>query len=306
MPAHNQGSVPLGKVARVDERGDQAIAVGKFNLEVAAARDWHAAIKFDLAHPPAVQEWSWGYNTKDPRLGEFQGENVRFLSALDITEFSPVLRGASVGTRTLSAKAATERHETETSAAPWDPAPHVRRFKGKPAELYAWNDGERVAFPHHFVDSDGVAGAASSRACLAQIASLKGDGALALSPEFAQSIYAHLAGHLEDAGYEVPSLLPDGANGVKLLDQVRFATWDVEAAVLRLREVSDARRKRGQNLADETKVSAVEMATAFEEMHDVAHELDQLVKACAPDDEVSRAIAAWDHSRARAALAEGG
>lgn len=106
LPAHDSGSVPLGKV-QVKERGNIAVAVGGFNLEISAARDWSAALKFDLANPPAVQQWSWGFII--PEGGSTiethdDGEPVRIINKADVFEVSPVLRGASVGTGTLSAK----------------------------------------------------------------------------------------------------------------------------------------------------------------------------------------------------------
>ncbi len=112
VPAHDSRHVPLGK-GEVHEEGDEAIVDAKFNLDIPAARDWHSAIKFDLENPPAVQEYSYGFYLIEGgwKLGEFEGEHVRFLQPLkngspgvDVTESSPVLRGAGVGTRTLSAK----------------------------------------------------------------------------------------------------------------------------------------------------------------------------------------------------------
>lgn len=116
LPAHDNGSVPLGK-AKIEERDDHAVAVGRFNLDVAAARDWHKAIKFDLENPPAIQEWSWGFFPAEWHVGEHNGEQVRFLSEVDTMEVSPVLRGASVGTRTLSAKERRERQEEDQDGA---------------------------------------------------------------------------------------------------------------------------------------------------------------------------------------------
>ncbi len=121
LPAHDSGSVPLGKV-QVKERGNLAVAVGGFNLEIGAARDWSAALKFDLANPPAVQEWSWGFiipaggSTMETHA---DGEPVRIISKVDVFEVSPVLRGASVGTATLSAKSEGG-----------DPVPLVEQIKG--------------------------------------------------------------------------------------------------------------------------------------------------------------------------------
>jgi hypothetical protein len=40
----------------------------------------------------------------DVEYGTYRGQRVRFLKALDVTEISPVLRGAGIGTRTVDAK----------------------------------------------------------------------------------------------------------------------------------------------------------------------------------------------------------
>lgn len=112
VPAHDHTHVPLGK-AVLREEGDEAIVDAKFNLDIPAAKDWHSAIKFDLANPPAVQEYSYAYNLHDGgwKMGTFKGERVRFFHpkadgtpGVDVYESSPVLRGAGNFTRTLSAK----------------------------------------------------------------------------------------------------------------------------------------------------------------------------------------------------------
>lgn len=103
VPAHDHTSVPLGK-ARIEERGDKAVAVGKFNLAIPAAKDWHSALRFDLAHPPAVQEWSFAFQTLEKRDEVRDGKRFRLLVRLDTMEISPVLRGAGIGTGTLAVK----------------------------------------------------------------------------------------------------------------------------------------------------------------------------------------------------------
>jgi hypothetical protein len=112
VPAHDHYHVPLGK-GRLYEEGTEAIVEAKFNLGIPAAKDWHSAIKFDLANPPAVQEYSYAYNLYDGgwKMGEFNGQQVRFFTpkadgspGVDVYESSPVLRGAGNGTRTLAAK----------------------------------------------------------------------------------------------------------------------------------------------------------------------------------------------------------
>lgn len=83
VPAHDWQHVPIGKGV-VYERGDEAIVDFQLNLDVAAAKDWHAAIRFDLDNPPALQEYSYGFQIKSggSRKGDFGGRPVRFLQPL--------------------------------------------------------------------------------------------------------------------------------------------------------------------------------------------------------------------------------
>lgn len=103
LPAHDSRSVPLGK-AKMEDRDDKAIAVGQYNLDIPAAKDWHNALKFDLKNPPVVQEWSFAFRILESSMETRDGEDIRILEKLDIMEVSPVLRGAGVDTGTLSAK----------------------------------------------------------------------------------------------------------------------------------------------------------------------------------------------------------
>lgn len=112
LAAHESRQVPIGKGV-VFESGDELIADVKFNLAVPLARDWHSAIRFDLENPPALQEYSYGYDILPggSRRGELGGRPVQFFRPLpdgrpgvDVIETSPVLRGAGIATRTLAAK----------------------------------------------------------------------------------------------------------------------------------------------------------------------------------------------------------
>lgn len=282
MPAHDSMSVPLGK-ASIVERGDDVVAVGKFNREVTAGKDWHEAIKFDLEHPPEVQEWSWGYRVKEEnqRAGQLNGVDVRFLSLIDLEEISPVLRGASIGTRTLEAKA----HKTETSDEPWDlGAEMVRRHKNSA------DSGDVIGMPHHFAD-----GSASTRACLSGIVDL--NLMKEHSGEARDQAYDHLAAHLKDAGIEAPELR--NSPGCKLTDQVRLVTWQAEAASIRLIEVAS---KTKGGLSEAAKVEAIEMATAVEDMTRVATKLAEMVDQLSPEDEVALALAGYRAGEARRRL----
>jgi hypothetical protein len=103
MPAHDWRAVPLGR-ARIFEQGDEALAEFRLNLDTAAAREWHAALKFDLAQERPLQEWSYGYDILEAETEIRDGERVRVLKRLEVFEVSPVLRGAGVATTTLAVK----------------------------------------------------------------------------------------------------------------------------------------------------------------------------------------------------------
>lgn len=119
LPSHDARSIPLGK-ASTFERGGEVLADLAFNLAIPAARDWHAALKWDVEHPPALQEYSWGYEAKR-RPGRLGDRPVSFLEDVTIFEVSMVLRGASVGTGTVAVKEhdldAAERAELRRIAA---------------------------------------------------------------------------------------------------------------------------------------------------------------------------------------------
>ncbi|RVK81396.1 hypothetical protein CN157_05095 [Sinorhizobium meliloti] len=103
LPAHDRRAIPLGK-ARVYEDGDAAFAELHLNLETEAGRDWHAALKFDLAKGSAIQEYSYGFGVVDAAYEQRGGDRIRVLKRLDVHEVSPVVRGAGVGTGTLAMK----------------------------------------------------------------------------------------------------------------------------------------------------------------------------------------------------------
>ncbi|SCW61697.1 phage prohead protease, HK97 family [Sphingobium faniae] len=105
IPAHDRRAMPFGK-AWLYEKDGWAVADLNLNLDTQAGKDWHAALKFDLAKGRPVQEWSYGFNILDAGFEQREGSRVRVLKRLDVDEISPVLRGAGVGTGTLAIKSA--------------------------------------------------------------------------------------------------------------------------------------------------------------------------------------------------------
>lgn len=105
LPAHDRRAMPLGK-AWLYEKDGWALADFTLNLETHAGKDWYATLKFDLATGRPVQEWSYGYEVLDAVYEQRAGKQVQVLKKLDVDEISPVIRGAGVGTGTLSIKSA--------------------------------------------------------------------------------------------------------------------------------------------------------------------------------------------------------
>lgn len=110
LPAHNRRAMPLGK-AWIYEEGDWALARLHLNLDTQAGKDWHATLKFDLAKGDPVQEWSYGYDIVDADFQMRGDQRAQVLKRLDVDEISPVIRGAGVGTGTLSIKSAALKEE---------------------------------------------------------------------------------------------------------------------------------------------------------------------------------------------------
>lgn len=96
-----QGALPVGKGVIHDE-GDGAVMKGQFFLDTVAGSEHFAVVKAlgDL------QEWSYGFNVLDSEKGQKDGQSVRILKGLDVTEVAPVLKGAGIGTHTLVVKSA--------------------------------------------------------------------------------------------------------------------------------------------------------------------------------------------------------
>jgi phage head maturation protease len=103
LPAHDRRAMPFGK-SRVYEEGGVAFAELHLNLETSVGKEWQSALKFDLATGKPAQEWSYGFGVVDAIYEQRGDDRVRRLKKLDVHEVSPVIRGAGIGTATLSMK----------------------------------------------------------------------------------------------------------------------------------------------------------------------------------------------------------
>lgn len=96
-----EGKLPVGK-GTIREVKNEAILEGRFFLDTEAGRDTFTVVK-ELGED-GLQEWSYGYDPVEYAFGQFEGQDVRFLNKVKVHEVSPVLLGAGVGTRVLTAK----------------------------------------------------------------------------------------------------------------------------------------------------------------------------------------------------------
>ncbi len=313
LPSHNWGSVPLGK-ARIFEQGDDALASFQLNLETAAGREWHSALKFDIADGKPLQEWSYGFSITDEGTEVRDEQPIRILKGLNVHEVSPVVLGSGVGTGTLSIKAgdkrATPTHSTATQTRVWDgPANRRRTRSGEEASYYnvifAWRDpaGDVAIkatwrFIHHFVDGAGNPGAASTRASSLGIGILNGArGGTTIPDGDRRGVWNHLAKHLRDADMDVPELRSAEECGVKLIEQIRFTVWDAEAVIERLAEVKQERLERGRDLGDDALAGANELKAVLDGMRELASEIELIVTKGGGTEDAGRLLAEFEAIR---------
>lgn len=213
------GTLPVGKGV-IRQTATAAILEGEFFLDTTHGADTFRTVQ----RMGELQEWSYGYDPVKYSFGEFDGRRVRFLEQQQVHEVSPVLLGAGIGTRTLSAKSGQPAvglraarpiapHECEVTSRSWDGAKTLAGLPpdARPSELrtvFAWVDADgdpELTASYKFGHHHGIGGPANVRACLAGIAAL--NGAKSGLPDIdRQAVYEHLAGHLRDTDRDVPEL----------------------------------------------------------------------------------------------------
>ncbi len=96
---HRWGDLPVGRgVIHADQ--EKAWVDGRFFLDTVGGLETYKTVK----NLQELQQWSFGFDIEDSRLGQFEETDVQFLEALDTHEVSPVMLGAGIGTETTSIK----------------------------------------------------------------------------------------------------------------------------------------------------------------------------------------------------------
>jgi len=97
----NSGSnaLPVGK-GRIFEDAVGGIVEGQFFLDTLAGLETYKTVK----NVGDLQEWSYSLPETESEVTTIDGETVRLLRKIKVNEVSPVLMGASIGTRLLDIK----------------------------------------------------------------------------------------------------------------------------------------------------------------------------------------------------------
>lgn len=254
-----EGALPPGKgVIRTTAK--EAILEGEFFLDTQHGADTFKTV----LRLGKLGQWSYGYDPVKFSFGEHEGKQVRFLEGLKVHEVSPVLLGAGVNTRTLSAKSGSPGaaprsgrpiapHECATTSRSWDGAKTLAGLAddARPSEMrtvYAWvaADGDPEAkSSYRLAHHHGAGGPANTRACLMGIA-LINEAKSGIPDGDRQAVYDHLAAHLRDADVEVPELKAQAGGSMKFHEEGHAVLAGLSSYIDRASGVLALRARKGR------------------------------------------------------------
>lgn len=111
-----KGQPPVGTGTLRVQR-NRTVVDGRYFMDVPEAKSAFMAMK--SLHEQGMDQWSYGFDVLDSEMGQQDGRRVRFLKSQDVFEASPVVRGAGIDTRTLSAKTLADGDLTPSDAQRW-------------------------------------------------------------------------------------------------------------------------------------------------------------------------------------------
>jgi HK97 family phage prohead protease len=101
---HRWLDLPVGKgIIHQDE--EKAWIDGLFFMDTQVGKETYQTVK-NLEN---LQEWSYGYDLIDSKLGQFDNQDVQFLNKITVYEVSPVMLGAGIGTETTDIKSKNDK-----------------------------------------------------------------------------------------------------------------------------------------------------------------------------------------------------
>jgi len=108
---HDYRGLPVGK-GIIREEGDKATFEGRFFLDTESGLEHYKTVK----NLGSLQEWSYTFQILDSKLGQFEEQDVRFLTGLDVWGIAPVQRGVGIDTRTVDIKSDQEAAAAKVGA----------------------------------------------------------------------------------------------------------------------------------------------------------------------------------------------
>lgn len=101
------GDLPLGKGV-IREDGNDVLLEGEFFMNTTHGRDAFLTVK--ALSDSDLQEWSYSLEDVVSEKSTLDGRDVNLIKSVTVKEVSPVLRGAGVNTRTITAKSKFSEH----------------------------------------------------------------------------------------------------------------------------------------------------------------------------------------------------
>jgi hypothetical protein len=249
-----EGRLPVGK-GTIREVGNEAILDGQFFLNTTHGRDTFETIK--QLSEDELQEWSYSLHEVESERGTVDGKSVRIIKRVGLVkEVSPVLRGAGIGTRTLSAKSAGAKQAASMITAGLRNAARER-----------WGANDAWVWLQDWDPDESWA-----------VFSIEEDDAYRMvRVEFTRTDDAVELGEAETDVQQVTTYAPKGA---RFLEQAESVVADVDRLVTRATEVVALRAAKGKSIAAES----AEVLTRLDASLD---RLKQLLAAPAHNDDTT-------------------
>jgi HK97 family phage prohead protease len=273
---HKWYELPVGRGAiRVDE--GKAMLDGRFFMDTTGGADTYRTVK----GLEELQEWSYGYNVLESEDGEFEGQRARILKKLEVTEVSPVMRGAGVDTGTLAIKAQIKA---------WEDTENEIRHRLRDPGDFQEGSFRRITLQRDKPRVFGVIGKlkGETTTTLQALRFPKDDGwTMATAKKW-------LADH------------PDVAKGLAYEQEADIAAEslaDVAAFVERSRSLADLRAKDGRTLSAANRDRLMTLLKALSEVGD---DLGKLLKETEPVDTALFERLELEYQRTLAALPRAG
>ncbi|KKK73576.1 hypothetical protein LCGC14_2892440, partial [marine sediment metagenome] len=236
---------------------------------------------FDLEHPPSIQEWSWDFRPVESSQDTVDGEPVRRLIKLDTKEVSPVLRGASIGSGTISVKRLKASGRSDN-----DRRELLEQALGEAEKGAEWLWVEAVfddVVVYTMRLEDEVSKTFERDYTLA-------DGATDLGKERREVV--------REVSYRATGKGDGELPAIKLADEIRWVTGDVGGVVHRVLELAERRKAEGRGVGKPVSMASLDMADECQELDRLMKGLRDVAVEVVPEDEIAQAVAGFLHSEA--------